>query len=47
MDIMAHSLWSLVLLPGPPSIAKVALGIAPDAAVFATDDPLEVDDLGL
>jgi hypothetical protein len=36
MDIMAHSLWSLVLLPGPPSIAKVVLGIAPDAAVFAT-----------
>ena len=33
---MAHSLWSLVLLPGPPSIAKVTLGIAPDAAVFAT-----------
>ena len=36
MDIMAHSLWSLVLLPGPPSIAKVVFGIAPDVAVFAT-----------
>ena len=36
MDIMAHSLWTLVLLPGPPSIAKVAFGIAPDVAVFAT-----------
>ena len=36
MDIMAHSLWSLVLLPGPPSIAKVVLGIAPDVTVFAT-----------
>ena len=36
MDIFAHSLWSLVLLPGPPSVAKVALGIAPDVTVFAT-----------
>ncbi|MCF7859257.1 MAG: hypothetical protein K9N07_08030 [Candidatus Cloacimonetes bacterium] len=35
MDIMAHSLWSLALLPGPPSVAKVALGIAPDVTVFA------------
>ncbi|MCD4819503.1 MAG: hypothetical protein K8S23_12510 [Candidatus Cloacimonetes bacterium] len=35
MDIMAHSLWSLVLLPGKPTIAKVALGIAPDVVVFA------------
>ena len=42
MDIMAHSLWSLVLLPGPPSIAKVALGIAPDAAVFATSLTVQV-----
>ena len=36
MDIMAHSLWSLVLLPGPPSVAKVIFGIAPDVTVFAT-----------
>ncbi len=36
MDIMAHSLWSLALLPGSPSVAKVVLGIAPDVAVFAT-----------
>ena len=36
MDIMAHTLWTLVLLPGPPSITKVAFGIAPDVAVFAT-----------
>lgn len=36
MDIFAHSLWSLVLLPGPPDLAKVAFGIAPDVAVFAT-----------
>jgi len=36
MDIVAHSLWSMVLLPGPPSVAKVIFGIAPDAAVFAT-----------
>lgn len=36
MDIMAHSMWSLALLPGTPSIAKVAFGIAPDLLVFAT-----------
>jgi hypothetical protein len=35
MDVMAHSLWSLVLLPGEPTIAKVAFGIAPDLTVFA------------
>jgi len=36
MDVFAHSLWSLILLPGPPSVEIVALGIAPDIIVFAT-----------
>ena len=36
MDVFAHSLWSLILLPGPPSVEKVALGIAPDVIVFVT-----------
>lgn len=34
MDVLAHSLWSLVLLPGPPSLEKVVMGVMPDAAVF-------------
>jgi hypothetical protein len=36
MDVFAHSMWSLILLPGPPSVEKVVLGIAPDVLVFAT-----------
>ena len=36
MDVFAHSLWSLLLLPGPPSLEKVAFGIAPDVLVFST-----------
>jgi hypothetical protein len=36
MDIMAHSMWALVLLPGPLTASKVILGIAPDLSVFAT-----------
>jgi hypothetical protein len=36
MDVMAHALWSLALLPGKPAITKVAFGIAPDVLVFAT-----------
>ena len=42
MDIVAHSLWSMFLLPGPPSVAKVVLGIAPDAAVFVTSITVQV-----
>lgn len=34
MDILAHSLWSLALLPGPPAVEKVVFGIMPDLAVF-------------
>lgn len=36
MDIFAHSLWSMVLLPGPPSVEKAVFGIAPDLIVFTT-----------
>jgi hypothetical protein len=37
MDIAAHALWSVILLPGPPTLEKVLFGILPDIAVFIPD----------
>ena len=34
MDILSHALWSLVLLPGPASVEKAAVGMSPDLIVF-------------
>ncbi|MFC1887824.1 hypothetical protein ACFLYK_03345 [Candidatus Cloacimonadota bacterium] len=34
MDILAHSLWSIALIPGDQIAAKVVLGLTPDLAVF-------------
>ena len=37
MDIAAHVIWSLVLLPGEPSAEKIIFGILPDISVFIPD----------
>lgn len=34
MDVLAHSLWAIAVLPGEQYLAKVLFGIAPDLAVF-------------
>lgn len=37
MDIAAHAMWALVLLPGEPNPEKVIFGVLPDIAVFIPD----------
>jgi len=35
MDVLAHSLWSIAVLPGDQIAGKVIFGILPDIMVFA------------
>jgi hypothetical protein len=37
MDIVAHALWAVTILPGPPTIEKAIFAILPDIAVFLPD----------
>jgi hypothetical protein len=34
MDVLAHSLWAIAVLPGEQYLGKVLFGIIPDLAVF-------------
>jgi hypothetical protein len=34
MDILAHSLWAIAVIPGEQIAGKIILGIMPDLAVF-------------